>query len=76
MSYQLIDCYCGRCKTGTPHEHDPETGKSACTLCVAKKRTFALPPQRSPETVLAQHLSALDGMGNRGPTAYERRRNR
>ena len=76
MTYQLATFYCDRCRAGTPHEHDRETGKSSCTICTTKKREFPPPTKRDAETVLQAHLNALDGMGNRGPTTHEPRRNR
>jgi hypothetical protein len=60
MSYQLIECYCSRCRTATPHEINPETGKGECATCAEKQRRMKF--QNEPEATAA-FRAALDAYG-------------
>ena len=71
MTFHLTTRWCRHCANQTPHETETGTGRERCVPCAEKKRGPTLPPYE--RGTLQQHLSALDGAGNRGEHAPRRR---
>lgn len=64
MTADVRHFHCSKCKAVTPHEMNQDWTKARCAECAARQRNLALhEDQFSPTN---RHISALDGMGNRG----------
>jgi hypothetical protein len=70
VTFQLIHRWCQRCAAITAHEVN-ETGALRCAPCADKQRGPTCPKYET--GTLRQHISALDGAGNRGELPQKRR---
>jgi hypothetical protein len=67
MTFQLVNFYCHRCRTGTPHEFDSETQKSRCVICTDKEIRHAAQKRLAIADEIDSFIAALDGAGDRDP---------